>query len=350
MQMAAAHSNAPGASNPPLASHLVGTRTQRQTRQRSYVREPLGRLRRQRRLQLAAGTIEPQLMWIFGSPRSGSSWLLNLLNEHDRVVPVDEPLLGFYLSPFLSDIPGGSADKLDAQNFTLRKVQEGKRDQFFASEFEHVWLPSLALMMRRRFAAHALIYPAAVPLRETIVAVKEPNGSQSADMIMAALPRSRLLFLLRDGRDVVDSELAANRPGAWVSRDFPGVQGISDAAKLDFVTQSAHKWLWRTEAVQRAYAAHPGHKLLVRYEDLRREPARYLSQIFQWLGLDADPETVAAVTERHSFERVPAGHRGPDQFFRAATPGLWRANLTAREGDAVSEILGPKLRELGYET
>jgi hypothetical protein len=31
-------------------------------------------------------------VWIFGSPRSGSTWLWKLLAEHDHVVPINEPL------------------------------------------------------------------------------------------------------------------------------------------------------------------------------------------------------------------------------------------------------------------
>ena len=87
---------------------------------------------------------------------------------------------------------------------------------------------------------------------------------------MAAMPRSRLLFLLRDGRDVVDSDLAANKQGSWIGREFPGARGISPAERLDFVVQSAHKWLWRTEVVQAAFAAHPGPKQMVRYEAYSR--------------------------------------------------------------------------------
>ena len=217
------------------------------------------------RVRPCAGTdFESSLTWVFGSPRSGSTWLLLMLSRHPAVVPINEPLIGWYLGPFLCDLPGFDASALSLSNFTLRRVQRNKPDQFFAHEFSDVWKPDLARMMRRRFHAHALNSNSPVPPSERRVVIKEPNGSQSADMIMSILPRARLLFLLRDGRDVVDSELAANKEGSWVSKGFPGVSGISASERQAFVVQSAQKWLWRTEVVQQAYRDHPGPKLLIR--------------------------------------------------------------------------------------
>jgi hypothetical protein len=204
--------------------------------------------------------------------------------------------------------------------------------------------------MLARFRAHALRYPAEVPFSRTVMAIKEPNGSQSADVIMAALPRSRLLFLLRDGRDVVDSELAANLEGSWAGTVFPVLRGITSADRLSFVTQSAHKWLWRTSVVQDAYTAHPGPKLLVRYEELRREPVDGLREILAWTGLTMPESRLRELVDELSFERIPREARGPKQFSRAATPGHWRESLSREEQAAVLDVIAPKLRELGYET
>jgi Sulfotransferase family len=292
---------------------------------------------------------ESRLVWLLGSPRSGSTWLMRLLASHEAVIPFNEPQIGTYLSPFMCDLPGMHAQDFDASNFTIRRIQSSAKFQFFSEEFRDVWLPGLGKLMRERFLAHALRYPAEGPLSRTVVAIKEPNGSQSADLIMAALPRSRLLFLLRDGRDVVDSELAANLEGSWVGSVFPGVRGVTAAERLRFVVQSAHKWLWRTSVVQEAYAAHPGPKLLVRYEELRSEPGSELRQILDWLGLDMPEPELRELVERLSFERIPAEARGPKQFSRTAKPGHWRESLSDEEQAAVLEVIAPKLRELGYE-
>jgi hypothetical protein len=303
---------------------------------------------RGRRLNGRLG-FERRLLWIFGSPRSGSTWLLQMLGEHPRVVAINEPLIGYYLGPFLSDLPGASAAKMDVETFTARRAQRDQTDQFFSEEFRDVWTPGLRKLMLERFWHQALRYPAEARVKDTVVAIKEPNGSQSADLIMSTLPRARLLFLVRDGRDVVDSELAANAGGAWLSEGFAGLGGIGEAERHDFVSQSALKWLWRTEVVESALAEHPGPKLVLRYEDLRRDPAMHLRTVLRWLELETDEAQLGSLIDRHSFEQLPPAARGPDRFFRAAQPGLWRENLSLPEQETVHELIGPKLRELGYD-
>jgi hypothetical protein len=165
-------------------------------------------------------------------------------------------------------------------------------------------------------------------------------------VIMRAQPTARLLFLLRDGRDVVDSELASFAVGGWQERNFPHMRGVSDGERLDFVVNSAYQWLWRTEVVETAFARHGGPKHMLRYEDLLHNTQRHLSEIFEWLGVPYGRGEVATLVDRFTFERLP--YRGPDMQHRFATPGAWRDNLRAEERSAVERILGPKLRELGY--
>lgn len=271
-----------------------------------------------------------------------------MLIDHPNVVGINEPQIGYYLGPFLCDQPGIDPAELDLDTFTLRRLQARAPHHIFADAYRDTWAPALAQLMEARFRAQAERHPARAPLAETVIVVKEPNGSQSADILLGCQPRARLLFLLRDGRDVVDSELAANEAGSWVSSEFPGVTGIGQADRLGFVIQSAHKWLWRTEVVEQAFAAHPGPKLLVRYEDLRAAPEAHVARILRWLGLPDDDAHVEQLVEPHRFEAIPEADRGRDRFYRAASPGQWAVNLTAEEQAAVHAVLGSKLAELGY--
>lgn len=292
---------------------------------------------------------DEQVVWMMGSPRSGNTWLLWLLADHPSIVPINEPLIGFYLGPFMSDLPGMRPRDMDLGNFTLRRAQRDKASQFFAEEFADVWVPGLARMLRERFLAHAVRRPARVALGETIVMVKEPNGSQSADVLLRAMPSSRLLFLLRDGRDVVDSDLAANLAGSWVSELFAGTGGVAEEDREGFVLQSARKWVLRTQVIREAYAAHAGPKLLVRYEDLRADTAAQLTKLLAWLELSVDDHELQAMIDRHAFETIPETERGPGLFRRSAAPGQWRENLRPAEQAIAEEEMGPLLRELGYD-
>ena len=292
-------------------------------------------------------SIEARVTWLFGSPRSGSTWLRHMLAAHPGIVAIDEPTIGYHLSPFLSNEPGYHAEDLDLDTFTLRRVVEGNPERFFASKYEDIWLSGLRRLLNDRFLAHLEREVGGSAPEEALLLVKEPNGSQSADVIMRAQPDGRLLFLLRDGRDVVDSELASFLVGAWQERLFPHMRGVEDGERQDFVVNSAYQWLWRTEVVEAAFAEHRGPKHLLRYEDLLREPARHLGQLFEWLGKPVESAEVAAIVDRFAFERHK--WRGPTAFNRSATPGAWRENLRPEERAAVEDILGEKLRELGYD-
>ena len=287
-------------------------------------------LRRAFRLRRAhSSDFESRLTWIFGSPRSGSTWLLTLLAEHDSIVPVNEPLIGWYLGPFLCDLPTGDATALDVSNFTLRRVQRYTSDAFFSDHFSDVWTPGLGRMMRERFYEHARRASVNPRSADTRIVIKEPNGSQSADLLMRSLPQARMLFLLRDGRDVVDSELAGNLEGSWVTREFPGLRGVPESERLGFVIQSAHKWLWRTEVVQEAFRDHKGPKHLLRYEQLRDDTAMHLQALFDWLGLpvgDDELRSGSAATPSRNWQAIwrdrksSSGRRARDGGGTACAP------------------------------
>jgi Sulfotransferase family len=291
--------------------------------------------------------VESRLIWMLGSPRSGSTWLRRMAEQHPLIVGMNEPLIGTHLSPMLSDEPGYRAADLDLTTFTFRRVLEGNADKFFAAKYEDVWLPGLRRLLNERFLAQLERESGSDAARDALLLIKEPNGSQSADVIMRAQPTARLLFLLRDGRDVVDSELASFVVGGWQEKSFDHMHGVEEPERLDFVVRSAYHWLWRTEVVEAAFAEHRGPKHMVRYEDLLREPERHLRELFEWLELPESGVDLAGVVDEFAFERLP--YSGAEAQNRFGRQGVWRDNLRPDEQAAVQDILLPKLRELGYD-
>ena len=280
---------------------------------------------------------QEDLVWIFGSPRSGSTWLLAMLSEHDRTVALDEPLIGMHLGPFTADRPGSPPENIEIADSTLGGVAAKVPTYFFSQRYADVWAPALKNLILSRFSVHA------DPGR--LLIVKEPNGTQAADLLLRALPDSRVLFLLRDGRDVVDSELAAYAKGSWMSRRYPTIRGLEGSDRFDFVRAAAHRWTWRTNILQEVLTAHSGPKILVRYEDLLSETNTQLGRVLEWLGLSA--VGLEDVVKRHSFAEASSG---PAEFVRAARPGLWQENLSADEQGLLEEIMGETLRKFGYSS
>lgn len=288
-------------------------------------------------------------MWIIGGARTGSTWLLSLLGASERVVKVDEPTIGDHLAPFYPDATPGLPPYFDRAVRLLPVARAGSPDYFFSPACEWAWRPELRRLLLVRLWAQAT--SAGRAGNDTLIAIKEPVGSQAAEMLLSVLPRSRLLFLLRDGRDVLSSVLDGFDGGGWIARlaGVPSGRRMTPEERMRFLQAYAFRWLVRTEAVQRAYDAHPGElRMLVRYEDLRSDPETELRRIFGWLRLEAEDDRIRDSVERMSFEAVPESAKGNGEFIRSARPGAWRTDLTVEEQRAVEKLIGPKLLELGY--
>jgi hypothetical protein len=292
--------------------------------------------------------IERRLIWVVGSSRSGSTWMSRMLAAHDDVVAIDDPHIGHHLSVWRPiSLAWGTATRLPELH-TLGEVKGRHDDYFFSDRYREAWAPALREMILTRFAAQAEDLASERGAREPLVVVTDPGAAGVAELISDLFPRSRLLVIQRDGRDVVDSWLDAYRKGAWGMNE--GTYPLAPEGRLAFVRWQASVWLYRTEACERAFRGHEaGRRVKVRYEELRADPVRELARVSLKLGISTTTDRVREITEEHSYDGVPRSRRGPGRRIRSAAPGAWRRNLSAEERAAVTQIIGPKLRELGYE-
>jgi hypothetical protein len=178
------------------------------------------------------------------------------------------------------------------------------------------------------------------------VVVKEP-GSHAADTIMDLFPDSALIFLLRDGRDVVDSWLDAYKDGSWATDE--GAYPLDDTGRPALIRWQSSVWLHRTAVVQETYArTDPERRVLIRYEEMRDDPVAALSRISAMLGIDASAEQLEEIAAANAFSRVPKADKGAGREIRQAEPGGWAKHMSREEILEMHEILGEKLDELGY--
>jgi hypothetical protein len=290
---------------------------------------------------------EDHLVWIFGSSRSGSTWLLRMLAMLDGVAPIDDPHLGHHLGVWRPISLAWAAAEYPPALTTLDRVKHDKDSYFFSDRYRPAWAPALRRLIVDRFDAEAREHlSSGAASGPPAVVVKEP-GSHVADQLMSLFPRSRLIFLLRDGRDVVDSWLAAYRTGSWALDE--GAFPATPAGREALVRWQSDVWAFRTDVVQRAYAVQPAdRRVLVRYEDLVADPVRQLVRIGKLLPVPTPRRALAAAAAAHDYGRVPQAEKGDDKFIRSAQPGGWHDNLTPAEQRIMHEVMGAKLVELGY--
>jgi hypothetical protein len=264
----------------------------------------------------AAGVDPGRMVWIFGSGRSGSTWLRSMMGEVGGARVWEEPMVGRLFGEFYARTP-----------------KENKRSAHFimGDPIRRGWVRSI-----RNFVLDGASYSVPRLGADEYLIVKEPNGSVGAALIMEALPESRMILLIRDPRDVVASVLDAAGEGGWLYESRNG--GRAGKKPNAFVGVRARAYRRGVENARRAYDAHCGPKTLVLYEDLLADTVGSLRRVYSELRIPVEEAELARVAERHSWKNVPAEEKGRGKFYRKGTPGGWREDLTPRQAEVVERI------------
>src|ERR671925_1498243 len=87
---------------------------------------------------------EDRLVWIFGSSRSGSTWLLRMLSELVGAVPIDDPHLGHHLGVWRpTPLAWAASAEREPRLTTLLQLKRDKPSYFFSDRYRDAWRPAL---------------------------------------------------------------------------------------------------------------------------------------------------------------------------------------------------------------
>ena len=267
------------------------------------------------------------IVWIFGTGRSGSTWLGSMMEGLDGCAMWNEPLVGNLFGNF--------------HYFRVGRRKTG-RHYILGEPYKETWIGPMRDLVLGGAAAR---FPEVVEGGYLIV--KEPNGSIGAPLLMEALPESRMIFLIRDPRDVVASSMDARSEGSWLSerREAQGRASKRDRNPNVYVRMRANSYVQQIEKTRQAYRAHGGRKVLVRYEDLRADTLATMKRIYSELEMPVDERELARSVEKNAWENIPEEEKGEGKKRRKAKPGGWREDLTARQVEIVEDITAPLLNE-----
>jgi len=284
--------------------------------------------------------LESKLVWIFGSPRSGSTWLAHDILRREGIRSLDETMFGAQLGAFYdTPAPHWALIKGRYKAKFTRIIDRDKDDLFFSTKFEKVWKDSLRFMILNRIKAQFGF------TGYKYVVLKSPNESHASDIMLKCLPKSKLIFLVRDGRDVIDSRQGKfhNPRGIMSEPETPEERKFR-------MSHFAVMWNLMIETTQRAYDSHdPELRLLVRYEDLRLDPLKEIGHIYKFLGYDLSEQEIEKIADITSFENVPQELKGEDKNLRQAKPGGFKKYFTGEELRIANKIMKENLLKYGYE-
>ncbi|AKL74376.1 sulfotransferase family protein [Actinobacteria bacterium IMCC26256] len=284
-------------------------------------------------------TPSAELVLLIGAPRSGTTWLQQMLGAHPLVAaPQETDLFSRFLQPLLDswerETRGGQAG-IEQRRF------KGLHSVLTGSEFAVTG----ADLVSRVIANASALKPGS-----EVVVEKTPSHSLCASSIALFAPRAKIIHLVRDGRDVASSLVASgNGWGGWW------------APKT--VTRASEVW---SEHIRGARAsAGSDNYLEVRYEDMQTDGASTLERVFAHIGVAATSQDCEQLLVAFALDKMANGESSiviggdfaaaaskrsePAGFFGKGGSGSWRAQWGRDELLAFNDTAGDLLVELGYE-
>jgi hypothetical protein len=271
---------------------------------------------------------------------------------------MDEPGLGKMFAPLdwiaerFYQLPGKAAYFQSGLDFELgTKVRDHssvippfERSFIFARQENQIWNAQNWQLYRRVLKdtafRHFVNEWGVIPHRRAVF--KMPNDSHAADVIMQAFPGSFMIFLMRDGRDVLKSRFSP-----FASHDL--AKTTDQGMRLYAIAFYSHFWNFQVDIIRSAFDAHAAERrLFVRYEDLRQNPREELRAVFDRV---CSPITVSELDDlivKTSLENIPAEQKGPDKPRQTGQIGLYSEVFSRQEIELMEAIMGPNLRRFGY--
>ena len=274
-----------------------------------------------------------QLFFIGGAPRSGTTWLQQILDSHPKASCKGEGLFAKELYPQLEAAMSQRSQALQAKNKTLFQ-HTGGYPLPAPDDIEFLAGTAILLALSQQAGDKAC----------RAYGEKTPENVFFFDRFRALFPRAKFIGIARDPRDVLTS--------AWhfFRKAEPGDDDRE--AKIAFI-RSALPSLGEGARAMLAFGdRHPSAYRLVTYERLLQEPRPAIAGLFRFLDLADDGETVDACLARTSFAAAtggrPAGVAQNGAFLRKGVAGDWRSTLTAEMNDLVLRDLGWSFPHFGW--
>ncbi|HBY69949.1 MAG TPA: hypothetical protein DEG69_20705 [Flavobacteriaceae bacterium] len=292
--------------------------------------------------------------FILAAPRSGTTWLQRLLNAHPEVCCLERRLFGEY-ADFVQD-DGQDRPRL---RVTLDKYVHSmllhhgypKKDKHTLTQ---AFIKTLNKVERSHFGKHVIV-DKITPYVNTAETVLE--------QLNTFFPNSKLIYLVRDGRDVLtsgvfhwfnkqpaDAELTkferARRKQFLEGDTFKG-RFFQDKE----IEQWAGEWMQPLQTIQNAKKSHDAK--IIFYEDLLTDTEATLSECLSFLGVKRTSGILKTCLEHGRFSTMSSGRKQgeakPDAHVRKGISGDWKNYFTYADGKLFSELTKNTLVDFGYE-
>ncbi len=291
--------------------------------------------------------------FIISAPRSGSTWLQTALNSHPDVFCTEQRLFGnfFELWPDNGESysPRITLDKyvnLIAGHYRLDALSVSQEK--FEFELTKSFLCSL-MQIARNASGKKFIADKVTPYLNT--------ASIVADSIARYFPEAKIVFLIRDGRDVLTSGVFDWMERSDRGRDrhryfVEGAQGIEITRFFD--NSDIETWCGYWSEALRVIRRLNCKTHVVRYESMKVNQGEELKKLFDFMNLNDCESLISRCIRNSSFEKMSKGRKAGEMVatakVRKGVSGDWKNFFTETDAKEFIHHSGNTLIEWGYET
>jgi sulfotransferase family protein len=292
--------------------------------------------------------------FIFGHARSGTTLLMRLARLHPEV-HCNYQAHFFTRQPLLKSL----VNTPEAEEWLNRKSNRWNQGRD---------LSPLVL----RAAADFIMERGAAKEHKMIVGDKSPSSTihgQAVRDMHSIYPDAKLVYIVRDGRDVLISERFRNlvEESKFLKAEdrriieelrkgqTPFTNGTRSIFTETVIQRVAKGWITNVqETEEEGKRLFGGHYCSLRYEDLLEHPFEELTRIWKFLGVkkidQALEEKLKAEMESNPDEEWQAKrNEGIASFLPKGHAGNWERLFTARDKTLFKEVAGEMLIKWNYE-
>ncbi len=274
-----------------------------------------------------------QLFFVGGAPRSGTTWLQQMLDCHPDMCCQGEGLFLQQLAVPLEKAMVERAGVLDAKNKKLFQ-HTGGYPLPLAVDVEFLMGTGVLLALKQQMGGKT--YRA--------VGEKTPENVFFYPRLQRLFPTAKFISIARDPRDVLTS--------AWHFFRPPVPNGDEIKAKIDFIRGALPSLADGARKMVAYHQENPSSHMMVTYDGLRTAPEPILAGLFRFLGVSDRADIVADCLKRTAFSAQtggrPAGVEANGTFHRKGEVGTWRSTLNDQMSDIILAELGWMFGHFGW--
>lgn len=294
---------------------------------------------------------EPQLHFLISAPRSGSTWLTTALNHHPEIFGTEQRLFGQFCEVWNNN-DGSTAPRITfdkyANAFGMHYFYQFMNRDYdgFVEDFKSSFIRFMLHFAKNRTGKDIVIdkitpYPGTTQL--------------VVDEIRRMFPTAKIIFLVRDGRDVLTSGTFD-----WLLKDAQGtdrhrffverVPGMT--LRRFFDDQVLERWAKNWAETVDVLGVKEAADCQVSFEAMKTDFGAVCGQIFETLAVENNVGVRENCVQATTFKATTGrevGQQDPTAKARKGVAGDWRNYFTRQDGRLFWQLAGEQLKLAGYE-